>query len=231
MILTLPLSVSNAYIIPGENPVLVDTGLEADFSLLVRLIRQQGLEISELGLIVITHAHADHAGGLAELRKHVDVPVIIQEQEKSFLESGTNAPAPEGNLWAPLLKKFIPAEFPGFTPEMIFSQSCSLLHFGISGTLLHTPGHTDGSCSVLMGEETKPTEVVAGDLLSGGMLGGMIQSGKASWPMVWTNKQQLKIEVEKMLSYSSLETFYVGHGGPLSRQSVERLLKDSAQSF
>ncbi|MFO0636562.1 MAG: MBL fold metallo-hydrolase [Nannocystaceae bacterium] len=50
-------------IVAGDRVLLVDAGLQADAPALDRQLRRAGVELSHLAAIVVTHGHADHAGG------------------------------------------------------------------------------------------------------------------------------------------------------------------------
>lgn len=61
-IVAIPLSVSNAYLIRGDRPVLVDAGSPGDEGRLVAALHQHGVNPVDLSLVVLTHGHTDHTG-------------------------------------------------------------------------------------------------------------------------------------------------------------------------
>jgi hydroxyacylglutathione hydrolase len=100
------------------------------------------LEEDSMALVgaVVTHYHADHAGGalgptairgVAELLEARDVPVYAQASEVAWLARSTGLPE----------RAFRPCE-PG-----------EVLRVGaLAVTLVHTPGHTPGSQCLLVGD-------------------------------------------------------------------------------
>jgi glyoxylase-like metal-dependent hydrolase (beta-lactamase superfamily II) len=58
----LSLSLSNAYLVDDDEPVLIDTGSPDEFKRLSRTLGEHDVAIEDLSLIVLTHGHADHAG-------------------------------------------------------------------------------------------------------------------------------------------------------------------------
>jgi hydroxyacylglutathione hydrolase len=63
MIVPIRLSISNAFLVRGERPVLIDTGCPGDTDTLLRALAKEGVAVRDLSLILHTHGHRDHAGG------------------------------------------------------------------------------------------------------------------------------------------------------------------------
>lgn len=96
------------------------------------------LDLSTLTLVVLTHLHFDHAGGLALVP--ANVPIVVQRVE---WEAGHDADAVARNF-------FQPRDYAGFTGEReirLVEGDHDLLGDG-SIELLSTPGHTPGHQSV-----------------------------------------------------------------------------------
>ena len=74
----------NSYLVVDEatnRAVLVDPGDEG--AVLVDMVRQSG---AVLEAIWLTHAHIDHIGGIAEVRRHYDVPVHLHPADLPYYE-------------------------------------------------------------------------------------------------------------------------------------------------
>lgn len=91
---------------------------------------------------------------------------------------------------------------------------------GGDGKVVHTPGHTAGSISVLLSSG----EAIVGDLLRGGWLGGMFRSGQPSYPYYADDLGQIRASVKRLLTLGTTR-FFVGHGGPLDAGRVEEWLE------
>ncbi len=130
---------------------------------------------------MITHAHVDHAGGAAELRERSAAPIIAHEADLPYYRREKQMTfCPTGNVGRHFLKTPLPhQDYKGFEPDVILSgnDSYDLSRFGLEGTILHTPGHTKGSISVVL----ESNEALVGDLLASGILiGGVIRLGGRS---------------------------------------------------
>ena len=60
--LTWKLKVANAHLLTGRRPVLIDTGPANARALLAQRLARAGIAPGDLGAVLLTHGHADHAG-------------------------------------------------------------------------------------------------------------------------------------------------------------------------
>jgi len=92
-IVPLPLSISNAYLLLGDRPVLVDAGKPGEEEKLLDLLHQHGIAPSDLSLVVLTHGHTDHAGSVNAVAR-AGVPIAIGADDAGLLERGVNEQLP-----------------------------------------------------------------------------------------------------------------------------------------
>ncbi len=131
---------------------------------LARLISEQGVN---LRYIVNTHGHADHTCGNEPLRKRLGttVPVVMHEQDDDFFQQ------PENQAFARAMG-FMPAP-----PADVRIRDDERMAFGnLSMRFIHTPGHTPGSCCILVKDH-----LFTGDTLFVGAVGRTDLPG-ASFP-------------------------------------------------
>jgi hydroxyacylglutathione hydrolase len=136
----------------SKEAIIVDPGDEIT-DILARLARYQ----LTLKQIVVTHAHIDHIGGAAQLKRITGAPVLFHQQDLPLVAM-LDAQA----AWLGIR-----------TPEKVtLDQSAEDgLSAGIPGLeaqVLHTPGHTPGSICLLF---PKQELLLAGDTLFAGSVG------------------------------------------------------------
>ncbi len=159
---------SNAYFLVGDRVVLVDAGSPGDEAAILAAAASLGRGAGALAAIVLTHGHADHAGAAAAVRAATGAPILLAAGDVAMAGAGRNVPlVPKGHE-ARLVKPFVPQAFPAFVPDEVLDAPRDLSPFGVSGLVRPLGGHTRGPAIV----EVPGGDVLVGDLLRGGRLGG-----------------------------------------------------------
>jgi glyoxylase-like metal-dependent hydrolase (beta-lactamase superfamily II) len=131
----------------------------------------------QLTHVLLTHHHHDHVAELDKvLERHPGTPVLIHELERDLVGGATGTMAPE---------------------EKIYSGALEI-------TPLHTPGHTAGMLSLLVGE----ADVFTGDTLFKGSVGGVRAPGHTTYA-------DLKSSImDKLLKLPPETRIHPGHTDP-----------------
>ncbi len=214
-ILRLPLS--NVYLLTGEHPMLVDSGGPADVVRILDFLQEHEIAPANLGLILVTHGHWDHAGGAAQLRAVTKAPIAIHRADAGLVRRGSNGPTRPTCLTGCLVRTFINRGYPPFEPDILIDREIDLHEFGVMARLIFTPGHTPGSISVL----TEAKEAIVGDLLMGGWFGGKLFPTRPGLHYFADDVAQIRASVRKLLELGP-SVVHPGHGGPLDPQAVLR---------
>jgi glyoxylase-like metal-dependent hydrolase (beta-lactamase superfamily II) len=204
---------SSAFLLLGRRPVLVDTGPTGNHTRVLAALQRLGVAPSDLALIVLTHSHADHVGAAKALRESTGAPVAIHRADAERLAAGGRNPRlpPVGrSRWLPS-KVFERQSFSAVAPDVVIDDhGLDLRRYGAEGTVVHTPGHTPGSVSVVLGDGAG-RDWLLGDLVSGGFL----RRRRPMLPFFAEDLDQVQGSIAAVLARSP-RTVYVGHGGPFT---------------
>lgn len=159
---------SNVFLLStGSKNILVDTSHSGKWSDLKNALRSQN--ISRIDLLVLTHTHYDHAGNAAKIKKEYDAQLIVHQSEQFFIQNGKNQ-FPQGtNVFSKTLirqlgdrisKKF---DFESCEADILIDDRFDLNPLGFNAYLIHTPGHTSGSISLIVDNEI----AIVGDAMFG----------------------------------------------------------------
>jgi glyoxylase-like metal-dependent hydrolase (beta-lactamase superfamily II) len=214
-IVRMPLSQSSVYLIETRPPVLIDAGTMVDGDELSHDLAAENTAFRGISLVIVTHAHHDHAGLAAELQQNGarimlgagDVPAARRGVDDELLPTGLT-----GVVFKPLLSKL----FPEFTPDIVVRAPVDLRPWGVDGQVLPMPGHTPGSLVVLLSNHA----AFVGDEMLGGWLGGALFGSHPGEHYYQADRAQNRRNIATLLAMG-VETFYLGHGGPVSRAAVQ----------
>lgn len=117
--------------------VLIDVGLVQNADMVERNIQALGFHLKDVKIILVSHGHYDHAGGLAKVKADTGALLISSEPERYALEKGVY-PGSES------VKKF---QFPPVKVDRTVKDGESVKLGGLKITAHLTPGHTQGCTS------------------------------------------------------------------------------------
>jgi glyoxylase-like metal-dependent hydrolase (beta-lactamase superfamily II) len=179
----------NSYLVIDDTTnraVLVDPGDEGE--LLVEMVRNSG---AMLEAIWLTHAHIDHIGGIAEVRRHFDVPVYLHPLDLPYYNAlsaraaqmyGVSFEQPEG-------------------PDRDLAEGDVLAVGSLRFTVMHVPGHAPGLVSF-----NGHGVALSGDLLFSGSI------GRTDLPLA--NPFDMDASLDRIGTLPHETIVYPGHGAP-----------------
>lgn len=225
---TIRLGIANTYLVEAGNGfVLVDCGVRNKEKRLAGSLGRLGVGLDRIRLIVITHTHYDHAGSLAAVKKMCGCPVAVHELEYDTLAQGRPSLPPGTNLIGRAVSRLgrmlEGASFMSYTPveaEIKVKGEFPLDEFGLAGRLVHTPGHTIGSMSLVLDTGEAMIGDAAFNFLPLG-LGSIRPPFAEDLPRVydtWAN----------LLEAGALR-FYPGHGQPFPAERMQQEYKRRVQ--
>ena len=128
-----------------KETLLVDPADNAPY--LLEQIKMRGYDMKA---ILLTHGHFDHIYAVNDLKKSLDVPVYAYADEAVLM----------GDSWMNRSKAW--AEAMTVKPDILLHDGDELDLAGFHIRVIHTPGHTAGSCCYYFEEEKI---LIAGDTL------------------------------------------------------------------
>jgi hydroxyacylglutathione hydrolase len=136
------------YLIYGKEICLIDSGVASSEQMIFEYIRQTGRNPDEISLMVLTHSHPDHIGSALAIKKASDCSVAAHLNEKSWIEDvelqSKERPVPNFHS---LVKGSVDVD------RILEDKEVLDLGNGLNLEVLHTPGHSKGSISILFRED------------------------------------------------------------------------------
>lgn len=210
-VLTLPTRGSNSFLIESSDGyALVDGGMAEDREKMDELLSSRGVSYDQIKLLIVTHGHVDHVGYLAYVKERSGAPVICHSAAKQVLESGGSEPVIARNFPGRLLNRISPEwELEPLPVDVVFDREFDLAAYGIDGKLVSTPGHTEGSLTIVLN---------SGDILVGDKFRG--KTGKLSLGMFYEDKSVL-IDSLKMIASFEGERLHMSHGAVTTNEDLK----------
>jgi glyoxylase-like metal-dependent hydrolase (beta-lactamase superfamily II) len=209
---------ANSYLLVADGGLtVIDAGLSGG-ERIVKYARENGFSADQIRTIILTHSDIDHAGGVSRLKEMTGARVAIHEADAARLSGEKPPKAAKGALGALMkmaggLMKFKPVK-----PDVLLKEGDK-----ISGlTVIHTPGHTEGSISLL----TANGVLFVGDALRTGNDGKPRLSSDA-----FNIDSELAKESVKKLSVLEFSALLPGHGPPIMENASALVRELVASDF
>ncbi len=185
----------------GDKAILVDTSSGEGYETVLAECSKYDLQ-----LILLTHVHFDHAENAARLAKHFNVPVALHEADMELFESFDKQPLKSwglvGRVVLGMSLKVLRATTVEKPSNIIFvKEGDSLLDYGIDGSIIELPGHTNGS----IGLDVEGKHLLVGDALDHWI--------SAATGHLYYDMDALKRSAARIASLGP-RTLYYGHGKP-----------------
>ncbi len=221
MIIPLNLGYVTVFALKGTRTVLVDTAVAGREDAVLEELSRHGVRPDDVSLILVTHGHTDHFGGAALLHELTGAPVGAHREDAEYVRRGVNPPVCTTSAVSGVVKDLIDDKAArSIRPcavDVLLGDGASLGPYGVEAGVVHTPGHTAGSLSVVA-----CTEAIVGDLVMGTLANARVPR----WPFFADDLGRVK-ESLRMLVERGVERFFASHGGPFSRRSLLRLLRET----
>ncbi len=188
---------SNCYLIVDGFAVLIDTGCDER---ILHSLRKIGLPPEAVRMVINTHCHFDHVG-CNEL--FTEAQICLHSADARQIEEMNDAVTLAGLFKREILPKVDRHLKDG---DVIRMRTGTL-------TVIHTPGHTAGSISIL----TSTGVLFSGDTVFADAVG--------RWDLPTGNPDLLKRSLQ-LLAIKKFLQLYPGHGPPTTKNKIKSVLED-----
>lgn len=193
----------NCYIIEnGSNGILVDTGKREFVNQAIEACKSYNVK-----LIVLTHAHFDHAENAAQISNTLGIPIGMNERDCDLIKSNSNQLLSAETFLGKIilsvsLRDFSARTMQEFKPDVLLNDGDSLANYGINASIIALPGHTNGS----IGIDVDNKYLIVGDAL--------MNMFYPTVSMLFHSKDDM-LDSARKISKLGNRTIYFGHGKPV----------------
>lgn len=205
--------------------ILVDTAMKRRQNTLLSALKQTGVTSGNLAALILTHTHFDHAQNSAAVMETFRTNLLVHQSEAPYLKTG-DSPLPKGTIWpAKMLMKYLGnfiRRINRYSPVDTVTpikEVFDLGPLGFEGRILHTPGHSKGSLTIILEDEIALT----GDSMYGQLPGNVFPA--------FADDTKLMIKNWKRVMDTGSTVFLPAHGRAISRKLLEREYARYAKKF
>jgi ribonuclease/clavin/mitogillin len=188
---------ANYYLLLAQpKALLVDIGFPQTLPKLQHRLKSYDLTLAQIGYLLVTHYHPDHAGLAQELKQEGITLIVLEQQLQAIPKLGSYL-KPE--------HKYQPIRLDDNRVISVAESRATLASIGIQGEIIATPGHSDDSVSLVLDDG----KAFSGDLpppYQADEAGGQVL---ASW---------------QLLLAKGAREIYSGHAPMFKRSFIEELI-------
>jgi metallo-beta-lactamase class B len=123
-----------------EGHILINSGLAASVPMIREHIETLGFKLTDIKIMLATHAHYDHVAGFAELKKLTGAKIMMNAHDAPVLADGGQSDYVFGHKGP---------TFAAVRADALLRRHDTVYLGGMKIVALHTPGHTKGATSFL----------------------------------------------------------------------------------
>jgi glyoxylase-like metal-dependent hydrolase (beta-lactamase superfamily II) len=211
---------AHSYLIETPDALfLVDGGMLGTGGRILRRITSIGRLPEQLKFALVTHAHIDHFGGLAEVQKASGCAILCHPEHVDALRAGGGGLVSPGltrqaRIYERIAGFVLPkVRLPRLQRISAIADGAPARPFGLDGHFMHTPGHSTGCLTLVL----DTGDAFVGDLVQGPRVGGVVPPEFS----VMAVDQRGMLASWRALIESGATRLFPGHGGVVS---VDRIM-------
>jgi len=218
---TLTLGMDQCYLIQDRGTIMIDGGFPGQERAFRKALARTAVSSSDIRLVIITHGHFDHVGSASQVKKLTSARIAMHHADKAQLDRDPMTWPPGVTVWGRISRAL-------FKPVMsllrfqvppvdvlLNDDGLSLEPYGVPGRIIHTPGHSPGSVTVLLD---------TGDAFVGCLAQNSLPFClRPSLPIYAENLDQVKQSWRRLVAEGA-KTIYPGHGKPFPIEAIQSVL-------
>jgi hydroxyacylglutathione hydrolase len=204
---------SNVFLLSNDlKNILIDTSPANRWNKLEKSLEEN--KVDNIDYLILTHSHFDHAGNTNRIKKKFGCPVILHRSEDHNLKTGEICIPKGANPFSRLIVNNLASRLSHrfkcelSHPDILVDSEFDLNPFGFNARILHTPGHSPGSVSIIADDEI----AIVGDTMFGVFRWSV-------FPPFAENVSQL-VNSWGILLGTSCKIFLPSHGGSKNRSQL-----------
>jgi hydroxyacylglutathione hydrolase len=205
----------------NEGYLLIDVPYPGSYEALCKSLEEAGIEISEIKYLLLTHHHDDHVGCVNELMWDTGATIIVHEKAVTHLAAGRSDPdgRPINQCIGVLVGIYGLFHQFVFPPVMLREgdliitgdDDALLAGIGIDGKIIHTPGHTHDSISVILSD---------GSAIVGDAAMSFMEFCRTRHRPIYVQDLEQTYQSWEKLRQHGAQVIYPSHGDPFAAEEL-----------
>jgi glyoxylase-like metal-dependent hydrolase (beta-lactamase superfamily II) len=198
----------NVYLVEdGDKLTLIDTGLPRSSKKIEKYIEGLNRKPTDVSTIVLTHFHIDHVGSLKKMKDATGAKVAVHEADADYVSRKQASPKPKNLMMRALssVVKAAPVDI-----DIVLKEGDKVGRL----VVIHTPGHSEGSISLLDAERKV---MFVGDTVR--FVDGKVQGPP---PRFTPDPAKAKESIGKISTFD-FDIMLSGHGQPLMEKASQKV--------
>jgi metallo-beta-lactamase class B len=132
--------VTSFLITTPQGHILLDSGFQETVPQIKKNVAELGFRLEDIKILLTSHAHTDHVGGMAELKQITKATLMVSAPDAELLARGGKDDFAFGDEYI----------YPAVKPDRILRDKETIELGGVKMTAYITSGHTKGNTSWIM---------------------------------------------------------------------------------
>lgn len=217
----IPLGFDTCYVLRATGVIAIDAGAPGKGRQFARGLAHAGIQPSDVRMIVLTHGHWDHVGSAGEIKALTGGTLAMHQADRACVEQSLTPLPPGVTTWGKVFiaihRLFLPViKIPAASVDLVLGdEAFSLQQYGIPGRILHTPGHSSGSVSVLLD---------SGEAFVGDLAMNKFPLRLSPGLPIFAEDSNAVIESWRLLLKAGARTVFPAHGKPFPAEVMRRAI-------